>query len=185
MNDGTSTSVSSETAEPHSPSLASAAHAPSAAHTSEISVRHEGVKPALASSDPKRVASHFWLTNGDQAVLAVLSFVLLCLLVASWVRLSRWGTAPIEIEHLHSQPLSFHLDANSATWVEWTQLDGIGDGLARRIVADREENGPFRSVDDLLRVKGIGPKTLERLRPWVTVELSVPRMADGTPQRVP
>jgi competence protein ComEA len=50
--------------------------------------------------------------------------------------------------------------------------------LARRIVADREQNGPFRSVDDLARVKGIGPKTLEHLRPWV-------RLAEESPPSEP
>jgi competence protein ComEA len=41
--------------------------------------------------------------------------------------------------------------------------------LAARIVADRERNGPFRRVDDLERVSGIGPTLLARLRPLVTV----------------
>ena len=70
---------------------------------------------------------------------------------------------------LGSRQLDFRIDVNSATWVEWGQLDGIGDTMARRIVADREENGPFRSIDELRRVKGIGPKTLERLRPWLSI----------------
>lgn len=128
--------------------------------------------PTLQRIPPakKEVESHFWLTHADQTILALLSLVLLALLAMYWVRLSNWGTAPVEIEHLASRPIAFHLDANSATWVEWSQLEGIGDGLARRIVADREQNGPFRSVDDLRRVKGIGPKTLEKLRPWLMVE---------------
>ncbi|HET6323107.1 MAG TPA: helix-hairpin-helix domain-containing protein, partial [Planctomycetaceae bacterium] len=57
----------------------------------------------------------------------------------------------------------------------WGQIQGIGDALARRIVADREENGPFQSVEDLGRVKGIGPKTLEHLRPWVRVDEEEPQ----------
>lgn len=59
----------------------------------------------------------------------------------------------------------FTIDVNSATWVEWAQLPGIGETLARRIVADREEHGPFRSIDDVVRVRGIGQKTLARFRP--------------------
>ncbi len=57
------------------------------------------------------------------------------------------------------------IDVNTAGWHEWTQLPGIGDTLAQRIVADRQAHGPFRTIDELTRVKGIGEKTLEKLRP--------------------
>ncbi|MBB5207311.1 ComEA family DNA-binding protein [Chiayiivirga flava] len=43
-------------------------------------------------------------------------------------------------------------------------LDGVGDAKAQAIVAYREENGPFQSVDQLAEVKGIGLKTLEKNR---------------------
>ena len=124
-------------------------------------------RPPVAEGGP--VESHFWLTRGDQVTFGLLSFVALILLGVYWVRLSNWGTRTVEIERLPARQSEFRIDANSATWVEWGQIQGIGDGLARRIVADREQNGPFRSVDDLARVKGIGPKTLEHLRPWVRV----------------
>jgi competence protein ComEA len=55
-------------------------------------------------------------------------------------------------------------DINRATEAEWDELPGIGPAKARAIVEDRERNGPFRSVDDLARVKGIGPKLLERIK---------------------
>jgi competence protein ComEA len=44
--------------------------------------------------------------------------------------------------------------------------------MAKRIVAWREEHGPFRRVEDLIKVKGIGEKTFQKLRPYVTVESS-------------
>ena len=44
---------------------------------------------------------------------------------------------------------------------------GIGEATAKKIVADREANGPFKSVDEVQRVKGIGPATLEKMRPWL------------------
>jgi competence protein ComEA len=125
--------------------------------------------PATPSPPSETVESHFWLTRSDQVIFGLLSLVAFALLAVYWVRLSNWGTRTVEIERLPARQYEFHLDANSATWVEWGQINGIGDGLARRIVADREQNGPFRSVDDLGRVKGIGPKTLEHLRPWVRV----------------
>lgn len=42
--------------------------------------------------------------------------------------------------------------------------------MAARIVDYRTANGPFRSVEDLVNVKGIGPRTLEKLRPLVTTD---------------
>jgi len=62
------------------------------------------------------------------------------------------------------------LDLNRATEEELEGLPRIGPELARRIVSYRRENGPFRSVDELLEVRGIGPKTLEQIRPFVEVE---------------
>ncbi len=61
------------------------------------------------------------------------------------------------------------LELNRATEAELTGLPGIGPALAGRIVALREAQGKFRSVDELEKVAGIGPSLLERLRPLVTV----------------
>jgi len=49
-------------------------------------------------------------------------------------------------------------------------LPGIGPALAARIIEDREKAGAYRSVEDLDRVKGIGPRTIEKLRELVCVE---------------
>lgn len=57
------------------------------------------------------------------------------------------------------------LDLNTATAAELEALPGIGPKTAEAIIAGR----PYSSVEDLLRVKGIGPVTLEKLRPYVTV----------------
>lgn len=56
------------------------------------------------------------------------------------------------------------IDLNSATPAELELLPRIGPALAGRIVQDRETNGPFKSLDDLQRVKGIGPITVQRLK---------------------
>lgn len=60
------------------------------------------------------------------------------------------------------------VDINKATVEQLEQLPGIGHKTAEAIVKYREEH-PFKSVDELTNVKGIGQKKLERLRPLVTV----------------
>jgi competence ComEA-like helix-hairpin-helix protein len=67
------------------------------------------------------------------------------------------------------------IDPNRASAADLTRLPGIGPALAGRIVADRGQNGLFRSPEALLRVHGIGPKTLERIRGF----LSFPDAAGG------
>ncbi len=66
------------------------------------------------------------------------------------------------------------LDLNQATAVQLMQLPGIGPVLAQRIVEYRDQHGPFESVEELLRVRGIGPRRLERLRPYLFVEPQAP-----------
>ena len=64
-----------------------------------------------------------------------------------------------EVIHLNTAPLQ-----------DLERLPGIGRTKAQAIVDYRQEHGPFQSVDDLLQISGIGPGTLEELRPYVTVE---------------
>ena len=57
------------------------------------------------------------------------------------------------------------IDPNAAGRAEWDRLPGIGPVTAIAIVEHRASHGPFRGPDDLLEVRGIGPGTLEKLRP--------------------
>ncbi len=52
-----------------------------------------------------------------------------------------------------------------------TEIDGIGDAMAERIISYRSENGPFNSVDELLNVQGIGEKKIEAIRQVFTKAL--------------
>jgi competence protein ComEA len=62
------------------------------------------------------------------------------------------------------------LDLNLASAVELEQLPGIGPSLAAAIISYREQSGPFRSVEDLLNVPGIGATRLSQLRELVRVD---------------
>jgi len=61
------------------------------------------------------------------------------------------------------------IDLNTATTGELEGLPGVGPTIAAAIVEHREQSGPFRSVEDLLDVPGIGPARLDQLRDAVTV----------------
>lgn len=61
-------------------------------------------------------------------------------------------------------------DLNEATTEDLLRLPGIGEVKAEQIIQYRTEHGGFRSVDELLEIKGIGEKTLEKLRDYVCVE---------------
>ncbi len=66
------------------------------------------------------------------------------------------------------------VDLNAGTHKELQQLPGIGKGLAKRIVAYRTANGPFKSETELMRVKGIGKKTFAKMKERVTVRDAEP-----------
>lgn len=62
------------------------------------------------------------------------------------------------------------VNVNTATVEELTLLPGIGESRAKALIETRKRRGGFKSVDELLEVKGIGDASLERLRPHVTIQ---------------
>ena len=61
------------------------------------------------------------------------------------------------------------VDLNTSTAKELQQLPGIGKGLAKRIVDYRTTNGPFKNVEELIQVRGIGKKTFAKMKERLTV----------------
>lgn len=61
------------------------------------------------------------------------------------------------------------VNINTADSEALQTLPGIGPATADKIIAYREEHGPFNAIDDIVNVKGIGEATLEKLRPLITV----------------
>lgn len=65
-------------------------------------------------------------------------------------------------------PPAHSVDLNSATADESQQVSGIGLSAAKAIVNVRPNSGPFRKIDDLLAVKSISKRGLEKMRPYCT-----------------
>jgi competence protein ComEA len=65
------------------------------------------------------------------------------------------------------------VNINSASADQLTALPGIGPSYAQRIVEYREKNGPFKRVEDILNVRGIGEKTFEKIRERITIGAAV------------
>ena len=65
--------------------------------------------------------------------------------------------------------VTYPVNINTASKRELEALPGIGEVLSQRIIDYRSANGRFQSVDELVKIKGIGEKTLEKLKPYATV----------------
>lgn len=102
-------------------------------------------------------------------LLHLIMLAMLGVLCVEWLLIARRRPAPFTVERGLAFQTEFVIDINSANWVEWSQLEGIGPSLAHRIVAFRKVHGPFRSIEDLLKVPGIGGSKLDVIRPWLTI----------------
>ena len=61
------------------------------------------------------------------------------------------------------------VNVNTATTAQFEALPGIGPSMAQRIVSYREKNGPFKKLEDLMNIQGIGEKSFLKLRPFLTI----------------
>ena len=66
------------------------------------------------------------------------------------------------------------IDINTADKAQLKTLNGVGDALADRILDYREKNGPFKTPEDLLNVKGIGPSTFKKNKDRIVVGMPAP-----------
>lgn len=62
------------------------------------------------------------------------------------------------------------INLNTATLDELTQLKRVGPTYAQRIIDYRDQYGPFEKIEDLMKVKGIGPKTFNANKDIITVD---------------
>lgn len=84
-----------------------------------------------------------------------------------WLATQYWShQGLVNIEEATPLHYQFVVNVNRAEWPELAQLPGIGEVLAKRIIAARAE-GRFRSARDLLRVEGIGPRRLAQMQRYL------------------
>lgn len=84
--------------------------------------------------------------------------------ITPYITISAAGNTPVR------QDTKLAVNINTATAEQLMQIDGIGEKTAADIVAYREEHGAFDDVEELLNIKGIGEKKLEKWREYLVVQ---------------
>ncbi len=115
--------------------------------------------------DQRPSVPHPW-PRPAQAALGLVVALLVSLLGWQVYSGSRLAVRPTELER--GAASTYQVDLNEASHAELLQLPGVGENLAKRIETYRRDYGPFQRPEDLARVQGVGPSTMDRLRPLVT-----------------
>ena len=108
---------------------------------------------------------------------ALLAALLLVLTAAVWHGAHRRAPSefmlraagPVRPAAAETQDSAAAVDINSADRDTLCTLNGIGEVLAERIIAFREQNGAFAVIEDIMQVPGIGSGTFEKIRSRITV----------------
>ena len=103
------------------------------------------------------------MSKREILVLAILIAILIALNIVNYAKRERLkANALVVVEEI-----AVKIPINNARIDELDVLPGIGPALAGRIVAYRKEHGPFKTVEDIKKVKGIGNKLLEKMLPFI------------------
>src|SRR3954449_7217669 len=123
--------------------------------------------PAPSNKPDRRSWPRLVLRRADQAVAASVIAVSLAAMAGWWIWQGQLRGRVIDMEQAEPIAIDFKIDVNRADWPELALMPNIGEQIAKRIVADRAERGPFHDLAELRRVRGIGPKTLESMKPFL------------------
>ncbi len=74
------------------------------------------------------------------------------------------------------------VNLNTATVSQLEDLPGIGPALAARIVEHRQKNGAFKSIEDVMAVKGVGEKNFSKIQPFLSLGATAPQR-ETTPKQ--
>ena len=108
-----------------------------------------------------------YLRSGDQITLSVFVGFLAIAIISSMVWKGWQSGGWVHIDQRPANTYAFLVDVNEADWTELAALPSIGKAMAERIVAHRERAGRFLSLESLLEVEGIGPKTVQKMKPFL------------------
>src|SRR4051812_14761408 len=115
----------------------------------------------------------FW-TARQRLALSILTLLILTYLFILYLSHPSRISTPQSAQGPRAAELLDQLDPNTATIFDLSALPNLGPAIARRIIEDREQfqknhpNEPaYRELDDLQRIKGIGPATVENLKPYL------------------
>lgn len=103
------------------------------------------------------------MSKREILVLAILIAVLITLNIVNYAKRERLKANTLVI----IEEIAVKISINTAQTDELDVLPGIGPALADRIVVYRKEHGPFKAVEDIKKVKGIGNKLLEKMLPFI------------------
>ena len=130
----------------------------------------EGASSKAGAGDPMlgkgnaRFMSQTPLPLGHLSAMFGLSIMLAAMLLVGGMAFN-FRTA--EIETQAPQLAEYRVDINSDRWVEFANLPSVGKKTAQSIVEYGQAIGGYRTVDQLLEVKGVGQKTLATVRPYI------------------
>jgi competence ComEA-like helix-hairpin-helix protein len=143
--------------------------------------------PALrqptAAPPPNTGALQPLLPPALQKVVAGLAVIGLAALAAWFVAAGGLTGGLVAYDTAPQGTTGYSVDLNTASHAELLQLPRVGPALADRIIERRETIGPYRSIDDLLDVPGIGGVTLADVKPFIR-PLAPPTRPDGDPDDV-
>jgi competence ComEA-like helix-hairpin-helix protein len=136
----------------------------------------EAARPVGPGSAAKSVDAAPAPRQNSTRLIAILGVIVAYLVLALWLRPQMAGplAGPLTdlhdsvSDHFHKHP-DHPVDLNTATPWELQQLPGIGPATAAQIIRFREQSGPIQRPEDLLALPRFTRKTLERIRPYITV----------------
>jgi competence ComEA-like helix-hairpin-helix protein len=121
-----------------------------------------------------------WFSLSGRELLVLVAGVAVVLAAVGAARCIEWIWGGAEIAVVESAdvlPPPARLNVNTASDFELAMLPGIGRKMAQAIVEYRQEHGPFASLEDLTKVRGIGPHKVEAIRPHAMC--APPASSDG------
>ena len=112
------------------------------------------------------------ITKTEKYLLLLTAIFLLCLALLYFTdhRSAGGGDYTVTPEAPDPPAVPGKVNINTADAAQLEALDGIGPTLAQRIVAYREEHGPFADIESIMDVNGIGEGIFETIRQQITVE---------------